>query len=279
MKKTFLAKRNALLSSTDISWGAYALIAAIFMLLLRLIAPNFFLAMYTPAFRAADAFAEKSHAFFNSFADTADLALRNERLADENAALALENRALLKRAASVSALSGSTAQRPAAPEILAGVVARPPESPYDILVLAGGSDDGIVLGMEAFGAGEVPLGVVSAVLADFSRVTLFSSPGMHTSGWVGEEDLPIVIRGAGAGVMNASVARSAGIIPGDIVFAPGPGQLPIGSVTRVDSDPSSPSAVLRIMPTLNLFSISWVALRDTGAAFRGALSSTTPTLP
>ena len=57
--------------------------------------------------------------------------------------------------------------------IIAGIVARPPASPYDTLVLSAGSEEGVTLGMEAFGAGGVPLGVVSSVLANFSRVTLF----------------------------------------------------------------------------------------------------------
>ena len=131
---------------------------------------------------------------------------------------------------------------------------------------AEGGRAGVARGMEAFGAGGVPIGVISSVLADFSRVTLFSAPNMTVNGWVGRANLPLIIRGAGAGVMNASVPRSAGVTAGDTVFAPGPGMLPIGSVVRVESDPSSPSVTLRIMPALNLFSIAWVAVRDTGTA-------------
>ena len=94
---------------------------------------------------------------------------------------------------------------------------------------------------------------------------------MTVNGWVeranlpaGQADFPLTIKGAGAGTINASISRFAGISAGDVVFAPGPGMLPIGSVVRVDSDPSSPSVILRIMPTLDLFSIAWVVVRDTG---------------
>jgi len=159
--------------------------------------------------------------------------------------------------------------------VVAGVVARPPESPYDSLVLAAGSNAGVALGMEAFGLGGVPIGVVSSILADFSRVTLFSAPGMNTAGWVGRAHLPLTIVGVGAGAMNAAAARPAGIAIGDTVFAPGPGMLPIGTVVRIDSDPSSPSVTLRIQPALNLFSVSWVTVRNTGAAL---LMSTTSSL-
>ncbi len=273
MKRIYLAKRNALLSSANVSWGAFALMGVVFMLLLRLLAPNFFWKAFAPIFHVADTFALESHAFFNSFGDTSKLALRNEKLMKENAVLALQNQALSLKAASLSGLARD------AREIVAGVIARPPESPYDMLILSAGREDGVTLGMEAFGDGGVPLGVVTSVLANFSRVTLFSAPGTETSGWVGRANLPLIIKGAGAGTMSASVARSAGITAGDIVFVPGPGMLPVGVVTRVDSKPSSPSVTLRITPSLNLFSTAWVVMRDTGAALYGAFSSTTPFLP
>lgn len=267
MKRTFLSKRNAFLSSTDVSWGAYVLIGAVLLFLVRLLAPNFFWHVFTPVFHSADLLATKSHTFFSSFGDTAQLALQNEKLHSENIALTSENEALLQKATSIEALLGSPAiGKKNTSEIIAGVVARPPESPYDTLVLAEGARAGVARGMEAFGAGGVPIGVISSVLADFSRVTLFSAPNMTVNGWVGRANLPLIIRGAGAGAMNASVPRSAGVTAGDIVFVPGPGMLPIGSVVRVESDPSSPSVTLRIMPALNLFSIAWVAVRDTGTA-------------
>jgi cell shape-determining protein MreC len=210
-----------------------------------------------------------------SFGNAATLDSRNEQLMNENAALASENQTLFQKLANISALSGSqTVGKNVPTGILAGVVARPPESPYDTLVLAAGENEGVALGQEAFGAGGVPIGVVSSVLADFSRVTLFSAPGTNTVGWVGRTNLPLTIFGAGAGAMNATSARSAGIAVGDTVFVPGPGMLPIGTVTRIDSDPSSPSVTLRIQPALNLFSITWVLLRDTGAALLISATST-----
>lgn len=276
MKKTFLARRNALFSSAGVSWGAYALAASVLLLLVRLLAPNFFLHLFTPAFRGADFVTAQSHALFSGFNDTARLALENERLLRENAALTNENQVLKQKEASLAALSGG--DRPA-PEILAGVVARPPESPYDTLVLAEGGSAGIAPGMEVFAEGGVPIGVISSVLPDFARATLFSSSGMHTSGWVGGANIPLTIIGAGAGSMSAVLPRSASVAVGDTVSVPGPGALPLGTVVRIDSDPSSPSITLHIQSALNLFSVTWVAVRDTGAALLTPLPQTTLTPP
>ena len=245
----------------------FALAFAILFLLLRLIAPDFFWKVLTPVFRISDSITLQSHTLFNSFGNVAQLSLQNEKLTNENASLALQNQVLIKKVESISGLVRNEQ------EIIAGVVARPPTSPYDTLVLNAGSVAGVTLGMEAFGDSGVPLGAVSSVLSDFSRVTLFSAPGIITNGWVGLGNIPLIIKGAGAGVMNASIARLAGIVEGDTVFAPGPGMLPIGSVVLVESDPSSPSVTLRIMPTANLFSVAWVTLRDTGVKFFSATST------
>jgi len=274
MKRTFLSKRNALLSSSSVSCGAVALVFALVVLAVRILAPNFFWFAFAPVFKSADALSAQSHSFLQSFRDAAELALRNEQLMNENAALSSENQALSQKVASILALSDSQTAGTNAPEgIIAGVVARPPESPYDMLIVAAGKNEGVTLGMEAFGSGGVPVGIVSSVLSDFSRITLFSSPGTNTSGWVGNAHIPLTIYGAGAGTMNAVTARSAGIVVDDVVFAPGPGMLPVGVVTRIDSDLSSPSVTLRIQPARNLFSISWVVLRDTGASLISATST------
>jgi len=276
MKKTYSAKHKAFLFPENFSWGICALVFAVLVFLLRLCAPNLFLRIFAPVFHASDALAGESHSIISGFRNTGALAAENERLAQENSILANENQALLQKMANISALTGSVASGKNTSRILAGVIARPPESPYDTLVIAGGTNDKITLGMEVFGNGGVPIGVVSSVLSDFSRVTLFSAPGVVMNGWVGRTNMPVTVIGAGAGAMTVTMPRSAGSAVGDAIFISGPGMLPIGKIARIDGNPSLPSVTLRIAPALNLFSIAWVELRDTG---RTLLLSATSTLP
>jgi cell shape-determining protein MreC len=257
MKRTYLAKHKTFFSPGNFSWGVCALAFSILIFVLRFFAPNLFWKAFTPVFRASDSFAVKSHSFVSSFGNAEMLSAKNEQLTEENVALANENQMLLQKEGSVSEDT---------PGISADVVARPPESPYDSLVLAAGSDIGVTLGMEAFDENGVPIGIVSSVLADFSRVTLFSAPGTTTNGWIGNANIPITIFGAGGGAMNAAMSRSADIAVGDTIFVSGPGELPIGRIVRIDGSASSPSVTLRIMPDANLFSTVWVSLRDTGAS-------------
>jgi cell shape-determining protein MreC len=223
--------------------------------------------------RAGDALAQLTHRALSNFGTVSAVELQNENLTQQNALLAAENQALQDKVQSITGLAAD------GKSVIAGVITRPPVSPYDTLVIAAGSAEGISVGMEAFGGGSIPLGTVSSVLEHFSRITLFSAPGTSVLGWVSSKRTPVILKGEGGGALSASVPRSAGIISGDSVSVSGPGSIPIGTVVQVDIDPSAPSASLRIAPKVNLFAINWVSLRDTGKSLQSALSSTTLQLP
>ncbi|HVM58748.1 MAG TPA: rod shape-determining protein MreC [Candidatus Paceibacterota bacterium] len=274
MRRTYSATRNALLTSAGPTWGAGALAFAVLALLARLIAPGAFLYAARPMLAIGNDLSAAGERVYSAFADTATLAAKNQKLFEENSALAAENRALLAELADVRGLGSPDASAKSPAPLIAGVVSRPPTSAYDTLVAAAGRADGVFAGMEAFGAGGVPLGTVSAVTDSFSRVALFSSPQMRTQGWIGAHRIPVTIAGEGAGSFSASVSRDAQVAAGDAVYVPGPGALPIGTVARIDGDAAAPTETLRIAPAVNPFSITWVMLRDTGATFAASATST-----
>lgn len=274
MRRTYSATRNALLSGVGVTPGGFALAFALLSLLLRLALPGVFLSLAAPALSVGNGVSAFGSRFYSSFADTATLAAKNQKLFEENSALAAENRALLAQLSDTSALGNPDDSPKAVPSVTAGVVSRPPTSAYDTLVVAAGTADGVSSGMEAFGAGGVPLGVVSSASGSFSRVTLFSAPQMRTQGWIGSHLVPVTVNGEGGGSFSASVSRDAQIAAGDAVYLPGPGALPIGTVARIDGDAAAPTEILRITFALNPFSIAWVTIRDTGAAFGAAATST-----
>jgi cell shape-determining protein MreC len=247
-----------------------ALLFALFVFCLRLLVPNLFLLATEPLFRASNAIGLESHSFFAAFSDRAALTARNEELTQQNEALATENATLIQKLESLGGTGGHISG------ILADIAARPPVSPYDTLLLAMGEKGGVLLHMEAFSPSGTPLGIVSSVFADFSQVTLFSSPGMLTHGWVGQGSVPVTLTGVGGGVLVASAPRAAHVSVGDRVYAPGPGQLPVGTVIRIDSDELSPSLTLRIAASTNLFSLSSVELRSTGITGMAFATSTIP---
>jgi cell shape-determining protein MreC len=261
MKKTFLAKRNALISSTTgVSWGLAVLVVALFLVGIRFLAPNTFLHIVTPLFTITSEVRKDIRFFVDGFKNTAILAERNTQLVYENQALAFENQILEERLQDLGGVDGA----PLPEGIIAGVLTRPPESPYDTLILSSGSLRGAEEGMRVFSVGGVPLGTISSATEDFSRVTLFSAPGVVTEGWIGAERVPITIRGSGGGAVETVIPRSVEVQVGDLVFAPGPGALPFGTIVGMDDNPSSPEVVLNIMPAVNIYSLTWVTVRDAG---------------
>ncbi len=255
MKKTFLAKRNAWLSPSGVSWGAGALLFVLALLLVRILFPGFVLEITAPVFGVGDWIAGEVQNLSSGFDSNAGLARANAELLAQNEALSLENRTLVEQGADTAKLM---APMNSAHDVIAGVILRPPESPYDTLVIGAGSAEGIAQGREVFGPGGVPLGTISSVSTDDSRVTLFSATGVQTPAWVGSTRIPLNLIGSGGGTFVATVPRTAPIAVGDLVLVGAPGAIPIGSVTRIDTDSSSPTLSLRIVPAINLFSLTWM---------------------
>ena len=273
MKKIFSPRRNALLSATPLSWGGGVLLFACAMLLLRLLAPNMFWSLTTPLLHASDAFSSATHSFFQSFGERSSLSAKNEALTAQNASLTLENTTLREALGAIHGL-GNEGQG-----IVAGVLVRPPVSPYDTLILSAGTRSGVAAHMSVFGAGGIPLGFISDTTKDFSRAVLFSAPGVVVAGWVGSGRIPLTLKGIGGGAFSATLPRAARITEGDLVYVPGPGTIPVGTVKRIDSDPASPAVTLQIAPAINLFSITWVLVRPSGNELLGAFASSTLSLP
>lgn len=279
MKRTSLAKRNALLSPAGFSAGAVALALVALLVVLRLVFPGAFLSVTMPIVRAGNGIASGFHVVRSSFAQVAAVTLEKERLTEENQALAAENRALADHVASLTLLLGDVRPVSQPSGIVVGVVARPPVSPYDSLVVASGSADGVAEGMEAFGNGGIPVGTVTSVSQSFSRVTLFTAPGVTLEAWVGTNHTPLTLHGAGAGAFSAEALRAAGIAEGQAVYAPGPGALPLGVVKSVTGDPAAPTVSVHIAPAVNPFTLSYLVLRDSGSELLDALTCATSSTP
>lgn len=181
-----------------------------------------------------------------------------DRLRVENTGLAAENAMLRARLQDV----GASSEIPNDEGVLAGVLARPPLSPYDTLILDRGSTEGVEVGAVVY-AQSAPIGTIAEVGQGSSRALLYSSSGRATEGWIGEDRLPVTLRGEGAGAFSSDVPRDLAVVEGDVVYLPGPGALPIGTVMRVESHPSSPRTVLHIRPLVNPFALTFVRIQRT----------------
>ncbi len=166
-------------------------------------------------------------------------------------------------ASSSSSTNAITQNSIAKNRVLAPVLIRPPFAPYDEYIIDGGANLGFSIGDRVFASENVPIGSIAAVLANTSRVTLYSSPGQSYQVLVGPASIIATALGRGGGQYSAEVPRSANITSGDFVIAPSLYDQPFGIVKAVISDPSQPFQTVLFAPPVNPFQARWVLVEKT----------------
>lgn len=232
------------------SWRPLLLFVGVLLLLLvvRLSFPNFFLYVTSPIYSLGRVFSETA-----GYMENAKL-LREQvtQLSEERDALLEENVRLKDELSSLEAL-------PSDEGIVVRVEARPPVTPYDVLIISAGTDAGIETGRIVYSRGGTPVGTIADAGKHFSRVSLFSSYGVSTEGWIGEDAYPVTFIGEGAGAFVAKVPREATIEEGDIAYISSRASA-FGSVVKIHKDASMPEAILEIRPYINPFSLLSVSV-------------------
>ena len=184
--------------------------------------------------------------------------LKQLRELNENQILNNENRALRGQLADITHLTGGGTL--STHQVLAGVLAAPPLSPYDTLIVSLQNRSSVPIGAFVYGPGSVPIGTVEQSSQGTARVLLYSSPNRKVDGWIGDKRLPVTLVGESAGSFTATLNRASGVAVGDVLYLKGPGALPAGTVARVESDPSSTTDIVFIVPYVNIFSLTWVSI-------------------
>ena len=258
MKKQYSRKRKSLLSP---SW-ILALVGVgmffVLTVLARTFAPGVLITVVSPGLSLGTWVSERTYSFVSSFSHTAEVVHERDRLLEENQALQNTNRTLVAKVEDITHLTG-TSPTPST-RIFAGILARPPVSPYDTLLIDTLGHTGLHNGAHVYGPGNVPLGTLEAISGSHARVKLYSFPGEISNGWVGEKRIPITLTGVSAGAFTATLSRQSGVAVNDVVYLPGPGALAVGSISSIDSDPSSPQDAVHIVPYTNIFSLTWVEI-------------------
>lgn len=229
----------------------------VLLFLIRSIFPDTFFALSRPVWSLGESLTASVGTLTAPYESADELRKERDALRIELEVERNKSMVLSEQVADLSGLT-STAKR-----IVAGVLVRPPVSPYDTLVVAIDSQENVRVGARTYGPGGVPIGVVELVSQENAHVALYSSAGTETQGWIGEARIPITLVGFGGGMFRASVSKDALITVGEQVLIPGPGALPIGTVARIDADPSSPTALVHVRPLTSPFTVTWVVIDQT----------------
>jgi cell shape-determining protein MreC len=101
--------------------------------------------------------------------------------------------------------------------IAAGIISKPGFSPYDSMVIAAGTNEGIQAGDIVLADTATTIGSVSSVSADTATVVAFSSPGQTTNVLIGSSSVEVAANGLGGGTLEVHLPRTTDVSVGDIV--------------------------------------------------------------
>ncbi|MBI3306128.1 hypothetical protein HYZ82_03335 [Candidatus Nomurabacteria bacterium] len=141
--------------------------------------------------------------------------------------------------------------------ILAAILAKPNQSPYDTLLIDIGVNEGVEKGDMVFALMDVPLGVVSEVYANTSKVILFSSAGVKTQAII-EKNIFVELVGRGGGNFEMILPRNFTPERGDEAVIPGIMPYALGVVETIISDPRDPFVKALLVSPVNIQELKFV---------------------
>jgi len=121
--------------------------------------------------------------------------------------------------------------------ILAAILSKPNQSLYDTLIIDVGTKSGILLEQKIFALGNVPIGYITEVYTNTSKVILYSNPGEITEVVISGRDTFMQVVGRGGGNFEMILPRDFILEKGTEVVLPGITPYVVGIVQTVISDP------------------------------------------
>jgi cell shape-determining protein MreC len=142
--------------------------------------------------------------------------------------------------------------------VLSAILSKPNKSPYDTLILDVGTDEGVKVGDLVFAFGSTPLGRVSDVYSNSSKVVLFSNSGEKTQVVISGGDIFMEIVGRGGGNFEMILPRDLVSNRGDEVVLPGIVPHVVAIVEKIISDPRDPFIKALLVSPVNIQELKFV---------------------
>jgi cell shape-determining protein MreC len=257
--------------------GVFLGVLILFQVVFPGILPNFFYYIATPVIYGWKGASDFVAGAISGFKDKQRLDAENKELIDE---LATANERLISLDSlrtQLDSLRELYGRKEKNSEVLAAVLSAPPLSPYDTLVLDAGIRDGVSVGSIVRTVAGLPLGRVTEVFKDFSRVELFSSPGVETPIRVGEKGIEARAIGTGNGEFQFLLPREHEIKKGDPITFPDFSASPFGKVEVIDFQETDFLQLVSFRSPSNLNILSYVLIEvqpsaDTKASYEEDLN-------
>jgi|GEM_PF-5527561 len=204
--------------------------------------------------------------FLSFFQNKASLRQQNVALQEElifYKAATTERDYFLAQNSRLQQLLGQIASSSSAAQfVAANIVEKPNFSPYDTMLVAANSGEGITTGDLVFADPFTLVGFVNSVSAAAATVTAYSTPGQQINVLIGSSSVEAAATGLGGGTLEVRLPRNSLVAAGDIVTAAGlPGNYILGRVTIATSTPTDPYERVLFTSPLDIFDLSYVLIK------------------
>lgn len=142
--------------------------------------------------------------------------------------------------------------------IVASILSLGRESIYGTVVIDAGKNQNIHEGKRVFALGNIPIGRVSEVYADSSKVVLYSNPGENTEVVLGGKDVFMTAVGRGGGNFEMLLPRDFVLDIGTEIDLPGTHPYILGYVASIVSDPRDAYQKALLRSPINIFELKFV---------------------
>src|ERR1035437_8073424 len=145
--------------------------------------------------------------------------------------------------------------------ILGNILTKPNHSPYDTIIIDIGSNVGIKEGDLIYAGGNIPIGNISKVYDDTSLVTLYTSPGQKTEGFMDGSNALVELVGRGGGNFEMIIPIELSAEKGTIIYFPGSTSEVLALVDEVISNPNDPFKKVILSSPVNIQNLKWIQVK------------------
>jgi cell shape-determining protein MreC len=145
--------------------------------------------------------------------------------------------------------------------ILGNILTKPNHSPYDTIVIDIGFNSGIKEGDMVYANGNIPIGIIGKTYDKTSLITLYTSPGQKTEGFIDGTNASVVLTGRGGGNFEMIIPIELTAEKGTIIYLPGNTSLIIAQIDEIISTPTDPFKKVLLSSTVNIQNLKWVEVK------------------
>lgn len=146
--------------------------------------------------------------------------------------------------------------------VVASILSKPNRSIYDTIIVDVGTKQGVDINQRVFALGNIPIGKISEVYLNSSKVVLFSNREEKTEVLINGKDTYMQVVGRGGGNFEIILPKDFNLENGTEIILPGITPYVLGIVAKTISDPRDAFGKALVVSPVNIQSLKFVGIEQ-----------------